>query len=88
MADMELMQYTHTDDILADARAIIDGAREKAYKAINITLVQRNWLLGQRIAIEELKGEDRAEYGAEVIQRLSTELTKEYGKGFTKSNQV
>ena len=49
-------------------------------------LSQRNWLIGYRIAEEELKGENRAEYGANVIKQLSKELTKLYGKGFTKTN--
>lgn len=45
----------------------------------------RNWLLGRRIAEEELKGETREElYGRKVIPNLSEELTREYGKGFTK----
>ncbi|WP_365905089.1 PDDEXK nuclease domain-containing protein [uncultured Ruminococcus sp.] len=33
-----------------------------------------------------MNGEDRADYGAEVIKKLSFELTKEFGKGYTKSN--
>ena len=33
-----------------------------------------------------MKGENRAEYGANIIKKLSAELTKKYGKGFTKSN--
>lgn len=49
-------------------------------------LVQRNWLLGYRIASEEMRGEDRAKYGAEIIKKLAKELSAEYGKGFTKSN--
>ena len=43
-------------------------------------------LLGYRISEEILGGEERAEYGAEVIKRLSKSLTEIYGKGFTKSN--
>jgi len=52
----------------------------------DLTLVRRNWLLGQRIAQEELKGADRADYGTKTIIELSHILTKEYGKGFTKTN--
>ena len=51
---------------------------------MNVALVQRNWLLGKRIVEEELTGEERAEYGEQVIKTLSKELTKRYGKGFTK----
>ena len=67
-------------------RKIIEGSQKTAHQAVNTILVQRNWLIGYRIASEELNGEDRADYGAEVIKKLSFELTKEFGKGYTKSN--
>ena len=67
-------------------RGIIDSARLSAYQAVNAALVQRNWLIGYRIAEEELKGDRRESYGAEIIKKLSKELTDEYGKGFTKTN--
>ena len=69
-----------------DMRKIIEGSQKTAHQAVNTILVQRNWLIGYRIASEELNGEDRADYGAEVIKKLSFELTKEFGKGYTKSN--
>lgn len=65
---------------------IIDSAKSYAIKSVNWTLVQRNWLLGERIALEELKGENRAEYGKKVIKKLSKQLTEIYGSGFTKTN--
>ena len=78
--------FVKTDDILKDMCGIIESSQKAAYQAVNTTLVQRNWLLGYRIASEELQGEDRAEYGAEVIKKLAKELSAEYGKGYTKSN--
>ena len=75
-----------TDDLLCDLRGIINSAQHMAYRAVNAALVQRNWLLGRRIAQEEMKGENRAEYGAKIIKQLSKVLTAEYGKGFTKTN--
>lgn len=86
MGDYELIQYTKTDNILTDAKEIIDSAKSYAIKSVNWTLVQRNWLLGERIALEELKGENRAEYGKKVIKNLSKQLTEIYGSGFTKTN--
>ena len=56
------------------------------YQAVNSALVQRNWLIGYRIAEEELQGDNRAEYGASIIKKLAKELTAEYGKGYTKTN--
>lgn len=78
--------FVKTDDILKDMCSIIESSQKAAYQAVNTTLVQRNWLLGYRISSEELQGEDRAKYGAEVIKNLAKELSAEYGKGFTKSN--
>ena len=45
---------------------------------MNIALVERNWLIGYRIAEEELKGNDRADYGIEVIKKFLMELGKGY----------
>ena len=39
--------------------------------------MQCNWLLGYRIAQEELKGEGRSEYGTAVIRKLAKELEEE-----------
>lgn len=78
--------FVKTDDILKDMCGIIESSQKAAYQAVNITLVQRNWLLGYRIASEELQGEDRAKYGAEIIKKLAKGLTAEYGKGYTKTN--
>ena len=81
-----ILHYSKSIDLLSDAKQIIDEARTVAYSAINLTLVQRNWLLGKRISEESLKGEDRAKYGAEIIKKLAKQLTAEYGNGFTKTN--
>ncbi len=81
-----MANYVKSDDILKDMCGIIESSRQAAYHAVNTALVQRNWLLGFRIASEEFQGEKRAEYGNEVIKRLSKELTKDYGKGFDYSS--
>lgn len=81
-----IISYAHTDDILCDVQGIIDASQQRAYQAVNVALVQRNWLVGQRIADETLKGDNRAEYGASVIKSLAKELTKMYGRGYTKTN--
>ena len=81
-----MTEFVKTDDILTDMRGIIDSAQKTAYQAVNTALVQRNWLIGYRIAEEEMNGERRAEYGTEVIKKLSKELTSEYGKGFDYSS--
>lgn len=82
----QMIEVHKTDDIVADMRYIIETSQKTAYQAVNVALVYRNWLLGQRIAEEILDGENRAEYGSEVIKNLSRKLTEIFGKGFAKSN--
>ena len=53
---------------------------------MNAALVYRNWLLGRRIAEEDLGGRDRAEYGKQVVAMLAKLLTAIYGASFDASN--
>ena len=71
--------------LFQDACAIIEQARTTAYRAVNETLIKRNWLLGMRIQHEVLK-DKRAEYGEQVISNLANQLTQKYGRGFIKRN--
>ena len=78
--------FVKTDDILKDMCGIIESSQKSAYQAVNTMLVQRNWMIGYRIAEEELGGEERSEYGLKIIQKISKELTQLYGKGYDRSN--
>ena len=81
-----MANFNKTDDILKDMCGIIESTQKMAYKAVNAALIQRNWLIGYRIAEEELQGGVRSEYGVQVIKSLSKELTELYGKGYDRSN--
>ena len=80
--------YQKSENILSDIQNIIETSQQKAYHTVDIILSQRNWLIGYRIAAEEIDGSDRAEYGANIIKRLSKELTAKYGKGYDRSNLI
>ena len=84
--DDKIINYSYTENLLQDAQLIIERSQKVAFKTVDAILVQRNWFLGQRISIEELKHKERADYGAEIIKKLSKELTDIYGKGFDRSN--
>lgn len=84
--DSMIIKYQNTDNVVKDICSIIESARNYAYQSVNIALVERNQFIGYRIAEEELKGENRADYGTEILKKLSKELKKEYGKGFELRN--
>lgn len=67
---------------LTEIKTILAQARQKAYFAINSAMVEAYWNIGKRIVEEEQNGADRAEYGKQIIQTISDELTQEFGKGF------
>lgn len=77
------ISYRNDGSLATDLGSIIEQAKGVAYRAIDTVLVYRNWLLGKRIAEEELKGAARAEYGKETMVQLSAALTAKYGKGFS-----
>jgi predicted nuclease of restriction endonuclease-like (RecB) superfamily len=71
--------------LLGDIRGLIESAREQTARAVNSTLVVMYWQIGQRIRTDVLQNE-RAEYGKEIVQTLSAQLTEEYGRGFGRRN--
>lgn len=80
-------KYDDEDNMLVnDLRSIVSKARSKAFAAVNYSLVERNWRIGQRIVEEEQNGASRAEYGKHVIEVASAALTEEFGKGFSYTN--
>ena len=72
-------------DLLPDLRRIIENSRTQVATVVNTTLTMLYWQLGKRINEEVLKGE-RAEYGKQIVKRVSTQLTREYNKGFAEKN--
>lgn len=80
-------KYNDEDNMLVnDLRSIVSKARSKAFAAVNYSLVERNWRIGQRIVEQEQNGASRAEYGKHVIELASAALTEEFGKGFSETN--
>lgn len=65
---------------------LLAAGREKAAQQINTILVQTYWEVGRYIVEYEQKGNERAEYGTQLFDRLSRDLTDAYGKGFGRSN--
>ncbi len=86
LSNVPVIDYEKTDNLVEDIHNIIEKSQRQAYQAVNMILTQRNWLIGYRIAQEEMHGEERAEYGTNIIKKLSKELTEKYGKGYDRSN--
>ena len=62
---------------------ILEHARSNVVQSVNTNMVTAYWLIGREIVVEIQGGEERAEYGKQVIETLSLQLTEQYGKGFS-----
>ncbi len=88
METKNTVQTTPTSDnqFVPDIIQIIRNGKDKAYASVNASMIATYWNIGRRIVVEEQKGELRAEYGTQLLKKLSIELTKEIGKGLTERN--
>lgn len=69
-----------------EVREILARARGSAVRAVNSVMVEAYWSIGKRIVEEEQDGHAKARYGAQLLQNLSTHLTRELGRGFSLAN--
>lgn len=72
--------------LLENIGSTIERARENAIKAVNTELVKANWEIGRHIVEYEQDGQERAEYGSDLLSKLSKDLRQKFGKGFGRRN--
>lgn len=86
MKDFTITQTTNINNLVDDLRKIIDGARGRVASTANYELTLMYWHIGERINREVL-GNERAEYGKQIVSTVSTQLRAAYGtKGFELRN--
>lgn len=73
-------------EILASVIKLLDDARRTAARTVNALMTATYWKIGRRIVEQEQHGEERAEYGAALLKRLSADLTAQFGRGFSVVN--
>lgn len=65
---------------------ILNAARQTAARNVNALMTATYWEIGRRIVEAEQKGKRRAGYGEQLIERLSLDLTQQFGRGFSRPN--
>lgn len=74
------------DGLLSGLSALLEQSRRSAARAVNAVLAATYWEIGRRIVEFEQGGLEKAGYGKAVIDRLAADLTKQFGRGFSRSN--
>ena len=64
------------EELVSVIRQVHEEMAAQAGKAANLSLTLRNWLIGFYIAVYEQNGADRAEYGARLLENLSSRLAE------------
>jgi len=82
----EITSHTNVESLYGSVKKILADARQRAYTAVNFTMVESYWQIGQQIVEYEQHGEARADYGRGLLKELAARLSTEFGKGFDESN--
>lgn len=83
---LEMIDNKEFQNLFEKSKKLIDGARSNMGQMANAITVLTSFLLGRYIVEQEQQGDERAKYGARVLDSLSAYLTEEYGRGFSRSN--
>lgn len=68
--------------VLDEITEILQSARRATARAVNTVMTTVYWEVGRRVVEYEQKGATRAAYGEKLLERLSTDLGKRFGRGF------
>lgn len=83
MIEKKIEKY---NQLLGKVSDVLEKARSNSYALLNEQMIKTYWQIGQYIIDFEQLGNIKAEYGKQLMDRLSKDLTAKYGKGFSQSN--
>lgn len=72
--------------LLKNISALLENARKKVVVAVNQTIVFNYFEIGRMIVEDEQGGENRAEYGKNLLKDLSVHLAEKFVRGFSETN--
>ena len=74
------------ESILASMVDLLESARRLSARSVNSVMTGTYWETGRRIIELEQGGQKRAKYGIQLIERLASDLTERFGRGFSEAN--
>lgn len=73
--------------LIKDITSVLETARRTSARAVNAILTATYWEIGRRIIEYEYQGMDRIEYyGEKLLENLSKDLQRKFGRGFSRPN--
>ncbi|MCW7541659.1 PDDEXK nuclease domain-containing protein [Aquabacterium sp. A7-Y] len=86
MTDLTSAGADDYSGIHGDIVALLEFARRAAARSVNALMTASYWEIGRRIVEFEQGGQGRAAYGEALIERLATDLSARFGRGFSRQN--
>ena len=83
---MDNHQLSPDNPMILEIRELLEKSRKNIAQQVNTELLTTYWNIGRIIVEYEQQSQLRAEYGKQTLKELSKELTREFGKGFSRSN--
>jgi predicted nuclease of restriction endonuclease-like (RecB) superfamily len=80
------IQYPGYGQLLGGITELLNAARRQSARSVNAILTATYWEVGRRIVEYEQGGQKRAKYGEQLLERLSEDLSRRIGKGFSLAN--
>lgn len=84
--DLQVATNQYTSSVVSEIKTILDSSRNKVAAQVNTELLSTYWKIGEIIVRYEQNDQIRAAYGENTLKQLSKSLSKEFGKGFSRSN--
>lgn len=72
--------------LVDDVKLIVERGLRDAYHSVNSISILTFWNVGKRIVEEEQHGENRAEYGKQVLKSLAEVLVPLFGSSYNERN--
>ena len=86
MTDNNLIKPIDVSPLVSEIKSLMDAACNNIARQVNSELLNTYWNIGRIICEHEQSTPQRADYGKQTLKALSRELTRELGKGFSRSN--
>ena len=86
MSDSNLSLELELTSVVQEVKTVLTTARQNVATQVNSELLNTYWNIGRIICEHEQSDPERVDYGKQTIKELSKALTKEFGKGFSRSN--
>jgi len=86
--DMDIIRKPEDvfNELVEQIKSIVSASRANVRTIVNEELLLSYWNIGKQIIEKEQEGNLRAKYGTGLMIKLSKRLTRDLGRGFSRSN--